>query len=149
MSDNNPPQILLNRIKTPSGVLLTSRHLHDYVSYIEPDGTMFAVDGGFDYLKRIGEGYTEMSINSEDDWEIIRENFERGVSLPDGSIKYKTLNTLSNTHLYNILEYIKTQEFGVNRFTWVYEKEIKYRNSNNIKIDDETKKISKVDIYDL
>jgi len=44
-------KIVLNRIKTPDGTILTSYHRHNYVSHID-NGELYAVDGGNDYLRR-------------------------------------------------------------------------------------------------
>lgn len=45
-------RILLNRIKTPDGTILTSYHRHDYKTYIDKSRLTFSVDGGTAYLKR-------------------------------------------------------------------------------------------------
>lgn len=149
MSDKKDPQILLNRIRTPDGVILTSRYRHDYVSHVDENGNLYAVDGGFDYLRRVGpDDYEELSIDSNDDWKVIRKNFERGVSR-DNIITWKPLDSLSNQHLDNIISYIDEYENNNNPFKWVYEKEILYREKNKINIKEEVDVITIDDIFDL
>jgi hypothetical protein len=56
------PNIILNRIRTPDGTILTSRFRNDYVSYTDENGIKYSIDGGLDYLKRqtLGE-YEDLS----------------------------------------------------------------------------------------
>lgn len=54
--------ILKNAIKTPDGTIIESKHRHDFVSYTDKNGKYYAVDGGLDYLRRLGDNdYTELS----------------------------------------------------------------------------------------
>ena len=49
---NSTPRLILNRIKTPDGTILTSYNRHDYVSYEDANGLEYMVDGGLEYLRR-------------------------------------------------------------------------------------------------
>ena len=41
-------EIILNRIQTPDGTVLTSYYRHDYKSYQDKNGETYIVDGGND-----------------------------------------------------------------------------------------------------
>jgi hypothetical protein len=45
-------RLLLNRIRTPDGTILTSRHQHDYVTHEDANGETYMTDGGTAYLRR-------------------------------------------------------------------------------------------------
>lgn len=71
-------QIILNRIKTPDGTILTSYHIHDFKIHLDANGKTYGVDGGLEYLRRIGPNdYIELSMYSDEPFEVIRENFGR------------------------------------------------------------------------
>ena len=58
--------ITKNAIKTPDGTIIESKHRHDFVCHKDKNGNTYCVDGGLDYLKRIGPpDYTELSTDSE------------------------------------------------------------------------------------
>ena len=107
-------RIILNRIKTPDGTILTSYSVHDYKTYIDKNGLEYMVDGGNEYLRRnvyrdkwdrkgvwpfivrllIRFGwynspgpnvqYEEMSIYSDAPFEVVRKSFHRGGRGVDG-----------------------------------------------------------------
>jgi hypothetical protein len=39
-------RIVANRIRTPDGTILESKHRHDYVTYTDANGKQYMVDGG-------------------------------------------------------------------------------------------------------
>jgi hypothetical protein len=41
-----------NSIKCPDGVILTSRHRHDFKSHKDKNGDTYINDGGIDYIKK-------------------------------------------------------------------------------------------------
>jgi hypothetical protein len=129
--------IIRNAIMTPDGTVLSSRHVHDYVGHTDKNGQYYAVDGGRCYLKRIGpQDYTELSVNSNAPFEVIRENLEWGTRGKDGKelVRYVKLSQMSNEHIENILE-----NFG-ERISETYRNsfrnELLYRRTNNIVIQD-------------
>jgi len=69
------PQIVYNAIRTPDGTILESCHRHQYIQYTDKKTKkLYAVDGGLDYLKRIGsDDYQELSISVKAPFEKIRE----------------------------------------------------------------------------
>lgn len=98
--------ILINKIMTPDGTILESKHRHDFVSHDDKNGTMYYVDGGVDYLRRGGrDDYTELSLTTDDDHERIREKFEWGANGINGDepIQWIKLRLLSDSHIYAIM----------------------------------------------
>ncbi len=110
-------QILVNKIKTPDGTILESRHRHDYKEYIDCiSGENYIVDGGYDYLKRSVNTvpYEELSVYDDDDFELIREHFTWGTYGKSGKekIKYIPLKEIDTEHLHNIIRHLE----GVGKF---------------------------------
>jgi hypothetical protein len=69
------PRIILNRIRTPDGTILTSCFRNDYVSYTDENGIKYSIDGGLDYLKRQTSGkYEELSKYDTDLVNQLRVN---------------------------------------------------------------------------
>lgn len=154
-------QIILNRIKTPDGTILISRHRHEYVEHLDKvTNTIFAVDGGNDYLRRVGNyssdgkllkkiknilglkvfNYEEMSLYSDDPFEVIRDNYARGGRGKDGDkpLTWVILSKMSNNWLEKAIEYnqyrFKDDKLISNE---LYRQELQYRKDNNIFVDDE------------
>ena len=44
--------LVSNQIKTPDGIILKSRHQHDFVHHYDKNNVLYFVDGGLAYLKR-------------------------------------------------------------------------------------------------
>ncbi len=126
------PRLLLNRIQTPDGTILTSRHRHDYVTYTDANGLEYMVDGGLEYLRRTEHktklnwyeriliyiieviakqeypdplAYKELSVYSDAPFEQIREQFEWGSRGKYGNLplRYTPLKNLSARHINAIL----------------------------------------------
>lgn len=102
------PRLLLNRIQTPDGTVLTSRHIHDYQEYVDENGFTYMVDGGLIYSRRnVHEDapYKELSVWSSDSFEKIRNSFEWGTRGKNGRDKmsYVVLKNLSSDHIIAIL----------------------------------------------
>lgn len=100
------PNIVLNRIRTPDGTVLTSYHRHDYKEYRDANGHLYAVDGGTSYLRRIdAPGYVELSVDDSAPFEVIRESLHWGSLVGNDPTQhvYKPICELSNAHIKNIL----------------------------------------------
>lgn len=134
--DTNKGRILLNQIRTPDGTVLTSIHVHDYKTHVDAiSGEEYMVDGGKDYLRRnINKvPYIEESVYEADDFEKIRKSISWGTFGKDGTqkLKYIKLCDISNDHLEKLTE-VYPEIFLVKFF----KEEIKYRNINNILVED-------------
>jgi len=69
-------KLILNRIRTPDGTILTSYHRNDYVTHLDLNGARYAIDGGLDYLKRnLSLEYEELSVYDNASFEIVRLSF--------------------------------------------------------------------------
>lgn len=96
--------IICNRIRTPDGTILESKHRHDYVTYVDANGHTYMVDGGKDYLRRnlVQEApYEELSVYSDAPHEVIRETMRwgtRGVN-GDQPIRYVLLKDMTVDHI--------------------------------------------------
>lgn len=122
--------ILKNSIITPDGTRLVSRYRNDYQAHLDKNGYVYAVDGGLDYLKRRAPrepelnlfqklfysifgiktnklSYTENSVFSDDYFEKIRLEFERGSRGVDGDeeLRYIPLYLISNDYLKSIIDW--------------------------------------------
>ena len=42
-------KLILSRIRTPDGTILTSYHQHDYVTHTDKNGETYMLDGGSEY----------------------------------------------------------------------------------------------------
>ncbi len=105
----NKARIVSNRIRTPDGTILESRHRHDYVTYVDKNGKEYMVDGGLDYLRRNVHDdapYEELSVYDDAPYALIREVFKWGTRGKDGRqpLTYVPLKDLTNDHIEAILE---------------------------------------------
>ena len=99
--------ILYNAIRTPDGTLLVSHHRHDYVAHKDANGKYYAVDGGLEYLRRIGTmDYEELSLTDKDPFSKVRCAVTWGTRGKDGNqpLEYKKVKDLDTAHIRAILE---------------------------------------------
>jgi hypothetical protein len=100
-------KLIKNSIKCPDGVILTSRHRHDYQSHKDKNGEIYICDGGIDYIKRSVNKipYTDLSLYSTDSFEKLRGGMEWGTFGKDGDeeLKYKSISNMSSNHIKAIL----------------------------------------------
>jgi len=121
--------LLLNRIKTPDGTILTSRTRHDYVTHKDANGLEYMVDGGIDYQRcnlNKDAPHEDLSIYSDDAHEKIRAGFEwggRGIN-GDQPLTYKPLMAMSDDHIKAIL---KTQNHISMIVREIFANELRYR----------------------
>lgn len=67
-------ELVYNAIRTPDGTLLESLHRHDYRTYTDDNGCMYGVDGGLDYIRRIGaEGAESLAVYADEPFEKVRK----------------------------------------------------------------------------
>ena len=102
-------RIISNRIRTPDGTILESRHRHDYVTYVDKNGKEYMVDGGLEYLRRNVHDdapYEELSVYDDAPYALIREVFKWGTRGKGGRqpLTFVPLKDLTNDHIEAILE---------------------------------------------
>lgn len=120
-------RILLNRIKTPDGTILTSYNRHDYVTYKDTiTKEVLMVDGGTDYLRRHVGTYDELSVYDDGSHLTRREAVHWGTRGKDGQqpLVYKAVKDLDFDHIEAIL---KTQHQISDFYKEVFTNELKYR----------------------
>ena len=114
---------------TPDGVILTSRHRHDYQSHKDTKSNeIYINDGGIDYIKRSINKipYTDLSLYSTDSFEKLRGGMEWGTFGKDGDeeLKYKSISNMSSNHIKAILLNCKVADY----MKELFEKELIHRN---------------------
>lgn len=138
-------KLVANRIQTPDGTILWSRFCHDFVSYKDANGVEYVLDGGNDYQRCYCEQdwpeelkSKNISVYNDAPWEIQRDVILRGTfDRTDGHRIWVPLSKLSDGHLKSIINDLKKDDlFGGYNKNNRYEKEIKYRKQNNIRISD-------------
>jgi hypothetical protein len=124
-------RIVSNRIRTPDGTILESRHRHDYVTYVDKNGKEYMVDGGLEYLRRNVHDdapYEELSVYDDAPHVEIREAFKWGTRGKDGRqpLKFVPLKDLTTEHIDAILD---TQIHISERIRKLFIDELNFRNS--------------------
>ncbi len=121
-------KIILNRIRTPDGTVLTSRNRHDYVTYEDANGEQYMVDGGTDYLRRNvnKEPAQELSVYDDIPYEEIRETIEWGTygKRGDQPLKWVKLSNMNSDHIRAVLKECRPY------YKEHFEHELKYRREN-------------------
>lgn len=124
----NNRHIILNRIRTPDGTVLTSRYVHEYVSHIDKNGREYATDGGTAYLHRIVNDapYEDLTVYSDSPFEEIRKVFHWGTYGPDGNgeLKFVILCEMEESHIDAIL---RTQKRLAAWKKELFQKELDFR----------------------
>lgn len=124
-------KLIASKMKTPDGTILHSKHAHDYVSHKDANGKTYALDGGNEYIRVVGDilDLEDVSVYEDAPFEILRENLFWGTYGKDGDQPFKkvTLSEMSDDHIKAV---IKTQ---VHISDWLKEKlmnEIYFRDLN-------------------
>lgn len=132
-------KIILNRIRTPDGTVLTSHHRHDYVSHTDANGEEYITDGGTDYLHRSVNVIPaeDLTVYEDAPYETIRENFYRGGRGKDGKqpLTWTALKDMNDEWLEAAFIYNLERNMGESYASMMYVAEQDYRKLNNIKID--------------
>jgi len=122
-------KIVSNSIKTPDGTILTSTHVHDFVSHIDENGETYFTDGGNEYLRRSvnKESALDLSVYFEDDFDKVRVAFTWGTygKKGDQPLKRVSLKDLELDHINNILE---TQTQLSSSIRSLFQQELEFRN---------------------
>ena len=134
------PRLILSRIQTPDGTILTSYHRHDYVTHIDANGETYMLDGGNDYQRTSVniEPYKNLSIWSNAPYEIIRESFHRVGRGKNGDepLKWVPLSQMSDEWVKNCITYNDERGMSKSYANYLYCKELRYRQRMEIKIED-------------
>lgn len=116
-------RILQNAVRVISeDKIYVSRHTHDFVSFVTPDGENGFIDGGLDYIRAGGAAFGEhkdieplfIVVNeniNDDDMDLIANRAVWGTRGKDGKepLKYIKLKDATTEHLEAIL---RTQPIG-------------------------------------
>ena len=124
--------ILVNKIQTPDGTILESKHRHDYKVYKDKNGEEYMVDGGTSYLRRnINiEPYIELSIIDNGTHKLRRQyltwgnNYDKDMKrLPE--TVYTPIMNMTSEHIQAILDnnYVENNKF----YKELFEEELKFR----------------------
>lgn len=126
-------KLILNRIKTPDQTVLTSRNRHDFVSHKDKNNEIYMNDGGLSYVKRSvnKEPYEDLSLYSDDPFEILRENITWGTYGKNGNepLHYKSISNMGSNHIKALLSQYKLAEY----MEELFQKELLYRNECELK----------------
>jgi hypothetical protein len=122
-------EILSNKMRTPDGTVLHSKHRHDYVTHTDANGKEYMLDGGWDYVRRSVNGdETLLTVWSDDDHEVIRQVVTWGTYGKNGdeTLVHVTIADMSSEHLQACLD---TQQRTMRpALLKVMQDELEYRN---------------------
>jgi len=102
--------VVYNAIKTPDGTTLVSRHRHDYVTHLDENKEWYMLDGGTGgYVRRSVNKIPaeDLSVYSDDDFELVRTVATRGSRGVDGSqpLHWIKICDMTDDHLQGVLDY--------------------------------------------
>lgn len=122
-------KLILNRIRTPDGVVLTSKNQHDFRSHRDTiTGELYFTDGGSSYIRRSINDvpYEDISLYSDSPFEIIRKNITWGSRGKNGDeeLHYKPISNMSSNHINAILSNCTVADY----LKELFEKELIHRN---------------------
>jgi len=120
-------RLLLNRIKTPDGTILTSYNRHDYLTHKDAiTKEVLMVDGGNDYARRHVGTYEELSVYDDGSHITRRSALHWGTRGKDNKqpLTYKPIKDLDSDHIEAIL---RTQTQISEFYKQVFKDELKYR----------------------
>ena len=129
--------ILVNKIQTPDGTILESKHRHDYVSHTDANGEYYMVDGGKDYLKRSINIIPAIDLTIEDDGshELRRQyltwgnNYDKDMNRLPETI-YNPIKDMTSDHIQAILDggWSKNNTF----YEEIFKEELKFRIKDSV-----------------
>ena len=131
-------RLILSRIQTPDGTILTSYHVHDYVTHTDKNGEKYMLDGGLEYQRYnvCKEPFKDLSVWSDAPFEVIRESFHRGGRGKDNKqpLTWVPISKMSDEWLEATIQYNIERDMIMNFATKLYVQEQDYRKENNISI---------------
>jgi len=122
--------LIYSAIRTPDGTILESKHVHDYVTYLDKNEETYVLDGGTEYIRRsinIVEA-EDLSLYSDAPFEQLREVITRGSRGKDGKqpITYIKLKDIDDEYLNALIEYEEINR-PQNKYLPFYKQEKIYR----------------------
>jgi hypothetical protein len=134
-------QLILNRIQTPDGTILTSNHRHDYVCHTDKNGLYYFLDGGRDYRRMSNHEeapHIDLAVYSDAPFKVIREHFCRGTHGKDGRgpLRWVPLNQMNDEWVAACITYNEERNMGKSYASSLYAKELKYRKRHKITIEE-------------
>lgn len=129
--------LVYNGMMTPDGTILESKYRYDYKFHKDENGKKYILDGGHTYIaSSIHEDQIMLSVYYEDlDFYEARHWMRWGTYGKDGNqkLRWKRIASMSNDHIKNVLENVSRIS---DHFREMFEKELKFREENNIIIED-------------
>lgn len=126
-------ELLVSRIKTPDGTILTSKHVHDYVCHDDViSKEHYMLDGGSEYQRTSLNlvKARDVSVYTDSPFEEIREHLCRGTLDENGNLIWIPLKDMTTQHLFNCILYhqneLKDNE-EIDKYKLQYIREIAYR----------------------
>ena len=123
-------EILRNRMRTPDGTILESKHRHDYVTHLDTNGKEYMLDGGLDYVRSSANGDEQvLTVYHDDPHEVLRLLVKWGTFGKNGDEPYKEIKIadMSTEHLQACLD---TQQKTMRPAIYkVMQDEVEYRNA--------------------
>lgn len=101
-------QLIYNAIQTPDGTVIESTHRHDFVCHTDAvTGKTYCVDGGLEYLRRVGDvgDCEDISLYDDQDFSTLREYLKWGTRGKEGDqpLEFKPIKNLDTSHLHALL----------------------------------------------
>lgn len=134
MTDLTDSFITQNAMMCPDGTYPVSSHVHDYRDHQGAGGDYYAVDGGYDYVKRVGyfKQCEELSTFSDTPFLEAREKLIWGSHGKSGKepLRYIRLKDMEENHIANVVQYLDSHQVGGRATKWrigMMLEELKYR----------------------
>lgn len=115
--------LIQNAIKTHDGIILISRHRHDFVTYND-----YMLDGGLDYSRmsyprEYKDEFEMLFLYENDPIDIISKKLVWGKN-NNGKIQYVKLCDLELNHLKNILKTQNLSDIYINTIKYIIEEKV-------------------------
>ena len=141
-------KLIVSQIQTPDGTILRSNSVHDYVTHLDKNGEFYMLDGGTEY-QRISVNVIpckNISIYDNSPFEEIRKYYCRGGrgKNNDEPLKWVPLIEMSDDWLKNCIIYNDKKGLAKSFSTYMYCKELRFRQNLGLEIDDIEKEIMKI-----
>ena len=121
-------KLIRNSMTTPDGTELISKHRHDFNCHLDANGKTYCVDGGNEYIRRVGDAgdCEDTSLTTDDPHDVIRCAFEWTSYGIDGKGK-PTVTLLKDLEPDHIEAIIETQTHLPQEHKDMFNTELEYR----------------------